>query len=106
LLANEIAHTGYQMFTIASQLISYAYAIGIALVVLFVFVISKRTKIGCWKTLFHLREMMVVAFVSGSAFASLPFGISRLNKNFKLWQPKVNLSNLLIFTMFAEISGN
>ena len=91
LLANEIAHTGYQMFTIASELILYAYAIGIGLVLLFVFIISKRTSISYWKTLYYLREMMVVAFVSGSAFASLPFGIATLSKNFKLSPIKVNL---------------
>ena len=91
LLANEIAHTGYQMFTIAAKLILYVYGIGIALVLLFALIIAKQTKMRYWQTLYHLREMMVIAFVSGSAFASLPFGITALTRDFKLSQINVNL---------------
>lgn len=91
LIANEIAHTGFQMLTVAGQLILYTYLLGIVLIAIFIFITSRRTKVSFWKTCMYLRETIVIAFVSSSSFAALPFGISALSRNFKLSQTKVNL---------------
>lgn len=91
LIADQIAKTGFEMLAVAGQLILYTYLIGFVLIVFFIFLMARRTKIGFVKTIYHLREMLLVAFVSGSSFAALPFGIATLIKDFKLSQTKVNL---------------
>ncbi len=91
LVADQVAKTGFEMLSVAGQLILYTYVIGMILILLFVFVIARRTKFSWIKVFYHLREMMLVAFVSGSSFASLPFGISALINDLKLSRIKVNL---------------
>lgn len=91
LLAEQVAKTGFEMLNVAGQLILYTYLIGLALMLLFVFIIAKRTHMNYFRCFYHLREMIIVAFVSSSSFAALPFGITSLVNDFKLSQTKVNL---------------
>ncbi|MBX9704980.1 MAG: dicarboxylate/amino acid:cation symporter, partial [Gammaproteobacteria bacterium] len=91
LIASEIAKSGFEMFSVAGELILYTYIIGIILTLVFMWVVSRRAKISYFSAFYHLREMMLVGFVSGNSFAALPFGIASLIQHFKLSKTKVNL---------------
>tara|TARA_R110000868_G_scaffold411409_2_gene703784 strand:- start:17731 stop:18990 length:1260 start_codon:yes stop_codon:yes gene_type:complete len=91
LISAQVASTGFEVFKVASQLIIGTYAIGTVAIVIAIFTLSRLLKSPWYRVIYHFREMLIIAFVSQSSYASFPLGLKAFEQKYRLNQDKVNL---------------
>lgn len=84
LFANYISTSGGSILSALSMLILMIIAAGLAMMVLFVFIIRYRTGHSILKVIVMLRQPLAMAFFTSSSLATMPTTLNALQQNFKL----------------------
>ncbi len=91
LLAAQIASIGVGILTLMLKFIVIFYAVGIAIIIVCIFAIAKRSKQKFSKALKAIQQPIIVSLATRSSFASIPSAINALEDNLKFEKVSTNL---------------
>ncbi len=91
IVANNIAVAGLDIFLTLGRLVFFVYLGCILLCLVCVFILKLRLNLPLFKIILHLKEALIIAFITTSSFAALPFILDSFEYRFKVNRDKVNL---------------